>query len=203
MKVIEILPDGNEIKDRLHPIYKYGFKNNIIGKTDMIRKVLLIINREPEAWAYLDKPLNAKNRKAIRQTSLIKIPYYWELIKLIATDRVLADKEIVNWMKDLDTETSFRIMNMIKKGVVKSYTPEKRYSRLNRIYKDIKDVIVDVFKDVDNVTELSKEEYKRLKNEVKERILNSIELKEGDNLLAGLVQDEHFDFNKFKEDYLK
>jgi len=201
MKYIEILPDGTEIEDRLHPIYKYEFKNNIIGRTNMIKKVLLILNRKPEAWVYLDKPFNARNREAIKKIPVIKLPYYWELIRLIVADRILADKELVNWIKDLNDETEFRIMNMIKRGVMKSYTPERRYGKLNYIYNDIRNIISDVFEDIEDVTKLTADEYKSLKNQVKETVFENIKF-EG-NLLSGIVPDEKFDKDKFKEDYLK
>ena len=91
---------------------------------------------------------------------------------------MLSDKEIVNeiiGIEDIENK-QIRIYSIIKSGVVSTCGPDKKlinYAKtLKAIFRHIQTVAKE--REIEDVKELSKEDYKEFKNNIKEKIFKDI-----------------------------
>jgi len=190
---IEIKEAGVEALDRLHPKTERKFVS-IVGPVKNLWNVMFLLNKDPKYLRFLGRDIPHPVIKEARQ-HVMHVPYYWEIVALIALDRVLSDGKVVEAIENLteeDLEKDVIILDLLKTGVITRYAENTKFRRLGNIYKDLFKLINANPRGEDILNSESKEEYKKKYKEwrlgIKEEYFNTIMNRiNNDQLLKGLA----------------
>jgi hypothetical protein len=180
--LIKIFPpkkdsENNRVIDRLHPKYNKPFYS-ILGKLPNIENAVLFLSRKGFPVKKISKELTNEEIAKINRSKGREIPNFRYIVELVATDKILADKELVNEILAIENlkDKKYIIYNEIKSGVVTNIEPDHKYSKYAKSVKVISRFIQDVAneKNIEDVTKLDKDEYKEFKNTVKTKIFEDI-----------------------------
>lgn len=189
---IEIKESGVEVLDRLHPKTERRFVS-IIGGMKNLWNAMFLLNKDPKYLRFLNRDIPAPVIRDAKR-NVIHLPYYWEIISLVALDRVLSDGKVVEAIENMseeDLNKNVVIMDLIKTGVITRYVENSKFRKLGNIYKEIFKLINENPRPEEVLNCKEKEEYKKRYKEwrlgVKEKYFDKvIESIEGDQLLKGL-----------------
>jgi len=148
---------------KLHPEYPFRF-TSIFGPIPNLDIAIKYIKYElsPDYLVTHKMPKKTKMRKSKQK---------WLLLELVAIDRLLAEKKLVNWIVEEDPADGkkFRIIREVKRGVLTVEVREKDIGvplALRVAYNEVRKGFLERLGDR-KVLDLSKEEYKKISKEIK------------------------------------
>lgn len=180
-KTIDILSykhtvDKNSIGGALHPDTFFSFRC-ILGNVYTLGNAMRFLNSTEFNPSWLDKQLTDKSFRTIKRGKGRSITYYWELVTLLLTDRLLADKRLLSVLQsELNEYDNVKFVPKIKpnKGIITGLMVNNKLKTYGVILDKIVPMVLDEYRDMDiSIGKLSKSVYKRKKDIVKKKIWDS------------------------------
>jgi len=171
------LYSNNDMAKTLHPDFKYSYKT-FIGNIYSIGNAMRYIafnNFKPE---WLDKKLDDKNIKALRNGGNREVSQYWGLVRLLLADRILSDKVLINKILAIEDVKNIKFTSLIKqnKGILEAtYVVNKKHIVYCKFLSDILITITEAFKDCkEDITQMDNRTYKTIKTNIKVGIFEDV-----------------------------
>ena len=187
--------------------------NTIFGKLRSLKPVIWLLNYDNFNPIYLTKPMSPKERiKWFKSRRKRYVPNGTEIFKLVVTDRLLADKELIQSVRDKIKELNggdaeqvlFVPYIKIKRGVISTETPNKNLRVYGVVLTRVVRFILDEFKDVENIKELDREEFHKRKMNVKAKVWEDVQHYAKDHpILVNLIKDTSIDDEELKERFMR
>jgi len=201
----------NSIGERLNVDYAYKFRS-LMGNTYSVGNLMRYLSFKNAKPTWINTALRPEDFAFIKRNGEKRdVANYWNILTLVFSDRLLADKELINDInntyKGIELDR-IRIMPMIevRRGLIKEEVFNDRlkvYGIITGIHvRLITEAFRETFGDDVELSTIDKEVYKVFKLDVKNKIITRVfENLKSDNLLDGLDSDANND--EIKEAYLK
>ncbi len=164
----------------LHPDTNHVF-SSILGELASSGNGMRFINHTGFKMSWLNRSLTKREYGIMKQGGTRNVPNYWELIKLVLTDRILSDRVLINKLIESvagDVELKFTCKIKIDKGMMlnQEVDNDKLFIYnvlLGKVVKFIVKEYKEVFDDIDIFT-LSIHDLNRLNLDIKEQVWSSV-----------------------------
>lgn len=199
--------EPGSVSKQLHPDTPKRFKS-ILGDLYSLGNGMRYLNSSKFKLSWLSKELSKNEFNEIRKGGSKNVPNYWELVKLLAVDRILSDKQLI---LDIDKLTSKEGINRylftaklhLTKGILDEYIVNdklKVYSII--VTRIIKDTINELKDGAVHMDDATMENFKAFKTSYKEKVWEDVVKRatNGTNIAEGVsdISDE-----KLKAAFLK
>ena len=186
--------------------------NSIFGKLKSIKPVIWLLNYDNFNPIYLTKPMTPRERTNwFKSRRKRYVPNSTEIFKLVVTDRLLSDKDLLQSVAEKIQEVSngnteqilFVPYIKIKRGIITTETPNKNLRIYGVVLTRVIRFIMDEFKDTD-IRELSKEEFHERKLKIKEKVWEDVQHYAKDHpILNNLLEGMEISDDELKERFMR
>ena len=210
-KVIYLNPkDTDAILKALQPTFNSSFIT-IFGVVSSVKNVMLMLGHSKFDIRWLTKRLTRSDYAKINKENDYRYtPNYWEIIKLVYTDRLLADKPLIDKLinrygGEIDN-IKFVYMVNIRRGIISDTMQNDKLRKYGSIVTKVTTRIVKLFMSeletgkYKKVTDIDSKRYKELKNDIKKDIIEEAILY-SDGRVLDTISD--IDNESLKKTYLK
>lgn len=203
---LDLKDTENPLASYLHPDFSYKFMT-FFGNVYSMGVVMRFIAFEKYDSNWLGRKATSQEMSIIKKGGNRDVPNYWGLIKLLMVDRFLSDKKFINTIMTTPdiTTVNFQSHIQINSGLLESRTVEnKKLIVYCKFIKEIINLIYIKFSQDENfikagtIDNLSKEDYKKIKTDIKRKIFSKVlEFRKGDkNLLYPLLDSTDEELKK-------
>ena len=171
--------------------------NSIFGKLRSLKPIIWLINYDNFNPIYLTKPMSPKERTAWFKKRIKRfMPNGTEIFKLVVADRLLSDRGLlqatrnkINEIADGDIENVLLVPYIkIKRGIISVEKPNRNLKVFGIVLTRTLRIILDTFKDIDNIPEMDKDAFHDKKLIAKEKIwADAIQYAKEEPLLNNLI----------------
>ena len=201
----------DEIGRELHPSFKFSYKS-IVGELYSLQNGMRYLNANKFNIKYLNRPLDKTIYNEIFKGGFKTVPNYWEIVKLLTIDRILADKDLVYKLYLNLTELNFFVFKpkiVLKKGIISETVDNDKLFIYGKILNNLVKTIITELKNykvydddltIENLrTSISKKDYKEFKTKVKSIVFTDAIAKSEGNIVANVAD---VDNNELKTIFL-
>jgi len=203
--------EANSIGERLNIDHAFKFRS-LMGNTYSVGNLMRYLSYKSAKPTWINMELKPEDYAFIKRNGEKRdVANFWNILTLVFSDRLLADKELINDINNAykgDDLSRIRIMPMIevKRGLIK----EEVFNDRLKVYGIITGIhvrlIVEAFREAFgeevDLSTIDKDVYKTFKFNIKTKIITRVfENLKSDNLLDGLESDACNE--EVKEAYLK
>lgn len=196
---IIIAPFSNDsIGKRLHPDYKFSFRS-LLGEMYNLGSGMRYINSNEFKLSSLGKKIDTKEFNKIKAGGTKYVANYWEFVKLLTLDRILADKELVfDLVNELGSDVSkvkFTILYKLTQGIATEEVLNTKLFTYGVILESLVNKIVtrflgflDSHPKVSSIEYISTYDYKFIKDKIKQEVFD-IAVSRSDGSIATDIAD--------------
>ena len=187
----------------LHPNTPYRFYS-ILGPLYSLSNGMFFLNSTAFKIGWLDSKITNDEFKIIRRSPKRNVPNYWEIVKLLITDRIVQDKPLlIKLVKDLPEDVDNVLFNpvlKIKRGILTEVIKNDKLYIYGLILSRLVQFIVKYLRgpeigDYENMTDA---EYKQFVQATKEYIWEDVKERSKGNILS-VINDSINDDDLLKE----
>jgi len=176
---------------KLHPNTVFKF-NSILGRLNSLANGMFFLNRVNFKIKWLDEDLDNEKYKVIRKSIKKTVPNYWEITKLLITDRVLQDLSMLSEVSKFDESPKFVPVLRLKRGILTNVIKNDKLHIYGLILTRIVRYLLDSIKELklESIEDMDNDTYQQLVKTVKEKVWADILDHSEGRILANVNDDK-------------